>query len=123
MLGMNPELEAHYTCPACGFIVFTEPAGSYEICPICNWEDDAVQLANPTAAVGANHESLVESQRRALARLPIGLQMYGDFRRDPAWRPLNEADYANIKSKIESGLDYFQAIETGQTVYYWQCGL
>ncbi|MBL8046581.1 MAG: hypothetical protein JNL09_08575 [Anaerolineales bacterium] len=120
---MNPELEAHYTCPACGFIVFTEPAGSYEICPICNWEDDAVQLVNPTAVVGANHESLVAYQRRALAQLPIALQAYENFRRDPAWRPLNETDYASVKDKGESGLDYFQALETGQTVYYWQCGL
>ena len=31
-------------CPCCGYLVFDEEPGSYSICPICYWEDDAVQL-------------------------------------------------------------------------------
>ena len=31
-------------CPCCGYLVFDEPVGSFDICPICDWEDDDVQL-------------------------------------------------------------------------------
>jgi rubrerythrin len=36
--------EMKYPCPGCGYLVFDEPPGSYEICPICFWEDDLAQL-------------------------------------------------------------------------------
>ncbi len=35
---------------------------AYEICPICRWEDDPVQLADPWFAGGANHSCLLEAQ-------------------------------------------------------------
>ena len=50
-----------YTCPCCGYKVFDNPPGSFEICPICYWEDEAMQLRYPKE-VGANKFSLVESQ-------------------------------------------------------------
>lgn len=32
-----------YTCPCCGYKTLEEEVrGSYEICPICFWEDDSV---------------------------------------------------------------------------------
>lgn len=42
--------------------MFGEPPGSYDICPICDWEDDPVQLRWPDFAGGANHPSLIEAQ-------------------------------------------------------------
>jgi hypothetical protein len=39
------------------------PSGTYLICPVCYWEDDPVQLANPTWVVGANHVSLLEARK------------------------------------------------------------
>ena len=36
--------EIKYPCPGCGYLVFDEPPGSYEICPICFGEDDLAQL-------------------------------------------------------------------------------
>ncbi|MEU7782897.1 CPCC family cysteine-rich protein [Amycolatopsis sp. NPDC049159] len=36
--------EAGYPCPCRGHLVFGEPPGSYEICGVCFWEDDPVQL-------------------------------------------------------------------------------
>jgi hypothetical protein len=49
-------------CPSCGFFVFCQPPGSSDICRICFWEDDAVQLRCPNLAGGANKPSLMEAQ-------------------------------------------------------------
>ena len=35
-----------YICPVCGKYTF-EYAGDFDICPVCNWEDDLCQLENP----------------------------------------------------------------------------
>ena len=51
-----------YTCPCCGHEVFVMPPGSYDICPVCFWEDDGHQLADPFAAGGSNGVSLAQAQ-------------------------------------------------------------
>ena len=51
-----------FTCPCCGYLIFAEPPGSFEICKICFWEDDIAQLVFPTMAGGANSVSLSEAQ-------------------------------------------------------------
>jgi len=52
-----------YPCPCCGFLVFQEPPGSYDICPFCFWEDDALQLEFATTlGGGANHPTLEQAQ-------------------------------------------------------------
>ncbi|WP_353327246.1 CPCC family cysteine-rich protein [Chitiniphilus shinanonensis] len=33
-------------CPCCGELTL-EDEGTYEICPICNWEGDPYQRENP----------------------------------------------------------------------------
>lgn len=54
---------AKYPCPCCGYRTLPEPAGgTYEICPVCYWEDDKVQLAHPDLQGGANDVSLLEAQ-------------------------------------------------------------
>ena len=53
---------AVFACPACGAQVEGE-AGDYEICPMCNWEDDPVQRNDPSFAGGANALSLDEARR------------------------------------------------------------
>lgn len=72
--------------------------GSHEICPVCSWEDDAVQFRWPTAEIGANRVSLIEAQRnyrdfgardergRRFARPPAP-----DEPIDPAWRLIDPA--------------------------------
>ena len=50
-------------CPVCGKSLVEE----YEICPVCFWENDPVQLWKPQLAGGANQMSL-EQARAAYAR-------------------------------------------------------
>ena len=48
-----------YACPCCLYYTFEEkPSGTYDICPVCYWEDDIVQLADPDFSGGANDVSL-----------------------------------------------------------------
>lgn len=52
-----------YKCPCCGFLTLSEqPPGTFEICPVCNWEDDAAQAANPLLEGGANRVSLDQAR-------------------------------------------------------------
>lgn len=49
-----------FKCPVCGKYTFKNGPGSYEICPICGWEDDKAQYKDPTLKGGANKLSLKE---------------------------------------------------------------
>lgn len=51
-----------YICPCCGNYTFTEEPGSFDICPVCYWEDDAVQNDNEDLSGGANKVSLREAR-------------------------------------------------------------
>jgi hypothetical protein len=85
-----------FPCPCCGYLVFDEGPGSYDICPICFWEDDAVQLEFATNGGGANKVSLVDGQRNftsigaceesatAHVRGPSAADS-----RDTTWRPID----------------------------------
>jgi hypothetical protein len=44
-------------CVCCASSVIREP-GTFEICPICGWEDDSAQSRDPEFAGGANRMSL-----------------------------------------------------------------
>jgi hypothetical protein len=86
----------NYPCPCCGYMMFSEPPGSYEICKICFWEDDNVQLRDPFFAGGANVPSLLECQRNFEAFGACERRFLSDVRsptqkdvRDPGWRLLD----------------------------------
>lgn len=52
-----------YPCACCGFPTLSEPSpGTFEICPVCFWEDDDAQFRDRAFAGGANSISLVEAQ-------------------------------------------------------------
>lgn len=54
-----------YRCPCCGnFTLSEQPPGTYEICPICGWEDDEVQFYDMDYAGGANELSLNQAKQR-----------------------------------------------------------
>lgn len=51
-----------YKCPCCGYYTFNEkPSG--DICKVCFWEDDLIQLDNPSYEGGANNVSLNQARK------------------------------------------------------------
>lgn len=46
--------QGDFQCSCCEYYTLSEANGSYEICPVCYWEDDEVQDSNPAYAGGAN---------------------------------------------------------------------
>jgi hypothetical protein len=53
-----------FACPCCGYKTFTQqPNGTYDICQVCFWEDDPIQLKDPDYEGGANKVSLRQGQR------------------------------------------------------------
>jgi hypothetical protein len=53
----------NYECPCCGYLTLDEePPGTYEICPVCFWEDDPVQFDDPEYVGGANKVSLKQAR-------------------------------------------------------------
>src|SRR3989442_5133553 len=106
-------------CPACGFFVFDKPSGSYDICPICGWEDDDVQLRYPTMQGGANKQSLYEYQLAWLEKIPLSVQEKNGYSRDKSWRPLRAEECAP-KGVPRTGIQYFEAAGERPLSYYWQ---
>jgi hypothetical protein len=52
-----------HACPCCGFLTLQgAPPGTFEICPVCYWEDDEVQFRDPTYQGGANNVSLQQAR-------------------------------------------------------------
>lgn len=121
---MIREMTEHqtYPCPACGFIVFDEPPGSYSICPICGWEDDHVQLAHPTLRGGANQESLYEHQQIWGVQISLSIKSYKGYCRDNCWRPLQLEEANRLSNRPETGIEYFQASAEDSSGYYWRDG-
>jgi len=82
-------------CPCCGYFTLHDPEpGSFELCPICFWEDDSVQFEDPNYQGGANLPSLNEAQRsfvqcgacEAAAASSVRKPGPNDHR-DPHWQP------------------------------------
>jgi hypothetical protein len=125
---------ARYPCPACGHLVFAEPVGSYDICPICFWEDDPVQLQHPDLSGGANKVSLIQAQRNFASIGAVEPRLVPHVRRpeptdtkDPRWRPWDAARDSLSDAVIRTGKDYFDAVTPADealaadpaALYYW----
>ncbi len=98
-------------CACCGYQTIEEK-GCFEICPICYWEDDAVQEADPWFSGGANKPSLHQAQ--------LNFKMFGAMEerfqkkvrevnsqdlKCSTWRELVEADkqFCTTPAEIEKG--------------------
>ncbi len=48
-----------YQCPCCAcWTLSQQPPGTFTVCPVCGWEDDAFQAKHPDFANGTNAVSL-----------------------------------------------------------------
>ncbi len=112
--------ELNYPCPSCGFLIFDEPSGSYDICDICGWEDDHVQLKYPFMRGGANGGSLFDYQQEILKEIPAEIMEHNGYLRDSSWHPLRHKDFVEDKNTPNSGLSYFMAATEDAPIYYWK---
>jgi hypothetical protein len=63
LAGHRTSLGVRYACPCCDLLTLTEPPpGTFEICPVCRWEDDGIQFVDPDYAGGANRPSLLQAR-------------------------------------------------------------
>jgi hypothetical protein len=54
---------SRFACPCCGCLTLpNRPPGTFALCPVCWWEDDSVQFADPDWRGGANDPSLDEAR-------------------------------------------------------------
>jgi hypothetical protein len=61
--GTLPFFRRKFRCPCCGYLTLQEkPPGTYDICPVCFWEDDPVQYADHDYEGGANDVSLKQAR-------------------------------------------------------------
>lgn len=85
-----------FACPCCGYKTFEEqPNGSYNVCQVCFWEDDPIQLDNPNYEGGANRVSLSQGQKNFIEFGACEREMIKNVRkptkneqRDESWRPI-----------------------------------
>jgi hypothetical protein len=115
-----------YPCPCRGYLVFDKKPGPYDICPICFWEDDLVQLRFVSTGGGANSPSLIQAQKnyRALGASERRCRRFvraprPDERREVGWRPVDPTR-DNIEEPIPDH-DYGTTYPPAVTVlYYWR---
>lgn len=60
---MTTVLNQLFACQCCGQPTLSE-RNAYEICSVCLWEDDPVQISDPSYAGGANSISLAEAREK-----------------------------------------------------------
>lgn len=76
-----------YQCPCCEhYTLSKKPDNTFQLCPVCYWEDDGVQLNDPEYTGGANEVSLnqartnfkkigaVEPHFKEYVRLPLNTE-------------------------------------------------
>lgn len=60
----NPASRELGYCPCCGYQTLPEgKPGSYEVCPVCYWQDDPLQFGDLEHVSDANHVSLREARQ------------------------------------------------------------
>ncbi len=117
---------APFPCPCCGHLTLGEPPGSYDICPVCLWEDDVSQLRFPLMGGGANRPSLLEAQANYRAFGCCEPEMLEHCRAPNAdepveegWRPLDRnADDPELPTSAVDCGDTYPVDST--MLYYWR---
>jgi hypothetical protein len=116
-----------YPCPCCGRLVFEQPPGNWEICPICFWEDDIMQLGYPMKGRGANKFSLFESQRE-FARSGVSDTRCKVHVRPPredepldvGWRPFDPATDRHLQIDSPRDNELWTNRANDAVLYYWR---
>lgn len=112
-------LKHMYPCACCGYLVFNTPAGSYDICNICFWEDDAYQLRFPDKP-GANLALREEqrcfqdpARRESLIAEHHCITPHAGVIKDPHWMTLDDFALKHPQKNLAE-------ISDTPTPYYWR---
>jgi hypothetical protein len=63
LAGRDTPLGRRFACPCCGYLTLGRaPMGTYELCEVCFWEEDGIQLREPDYTGSANHTSLNDAR-------------------------------------------------------------
>ncbi|WP_372448711.1 CPCC family cysteine-rich protein [Streptomyces musisoli] len=76
-----------YPCPCCGHRVLGRMPGSYEICPVCFWEDDGVQFRSKSPAPGPSWKPPKPPPATTSSSRPPGSTVSTCIRRGDRCRP------------------------------------
>lgn len=88
-----------YQCPCCDYFTI-DVRGDYEICPVCFWEDDGLDIGLLDRHSGPNHISLREARQnfmrigacdQAAIRSVISVEKRAQFKHEP--RPVDQTPY------------------------------
>ena len=98
--------ESIYKCPCCGFSTLSEPPpGTFEICLVCGWEDDAAQAANPTLEGGA---SRMRTQRQTRPQQSAQIAQLG------RWHPNHPQCAVATKDRQTFGIQFVGVVFVAQ---------
>jgi Cysteine-rich CPCC len=119
-----------FPCPCCGYFVYNEKPGSYDLCPICLWEDDLSQFVFPDQGGGPNEVSLINGQRNfqkvgcCLYRIRQNVRaVMPEDKRDPTWRMLIPKQDRYLKWACEADHELWQNLPASRydyCFYYWR---
>jgi hypothetical protein len=116
--------DARFTCPCCGHRTLHQPPGSYDLCKVCFWEDDGVQLLDPAYRGGANASSLMECQANYQRFGACEERFIGNVRapaaeevQDPLWRPACDSDLRGARTLRDLSAAERTRVESW---YYWK---
>jgi hypothetical protein len=57
------ETPQRFPCSCCGYLTMVrKPGGTFDLCPVCFWEDDPIQIEDHDCEGGANIVSLRQAQ-------------------------------------------------------------
>ncbi len=108
-----------YPCPCCGYKTITKkPPGSYEICPICFWEDSTPD--GSARFYTSNKITLIQAQRNFLSFGACAREWLTDVR-PPTEEERRESDWQPIELRVHKQghelLDRFNPSDTG--LWHW----
>lgn len=118
---MTDPAEEPLPCPCCGHLTLYE-LWAYEICSVCNWEEDPFQLRFPWASIGSNHLCLIEAQDnyRRIGAATEAMRRYvrppkAGEPLDPGFRPPDPD-----RDPFEKGPTEDPMPDDLTTLYYWR---
>ncbi len=116
---------SRFPCPCCGHLVFGEPPGSYDICQVCFWEDDALQLEYATTLDGGANRTTLEAAQQNFAALGACDELALDHVRPPTNAEARDADWRPIDPQIDRFEIWGDPSGTrphsrDESLYYWR---